>query len=149
MRISANKTDSPGGTGPSPSGIPPLSPSQRRYLLSVYELGCDGSEVRCRDIARALGVKRPSVSRMLQSLVEAGLIDKEYYGTVRFTETGVRTAGVLYTRYILLHSLLSGKFHLSEAAAENDAVACICSLSEEGLEKISDAAVRLALLTDL
>ena len=120
---------------------PTLSPSQKRYLIAAYALGKDGTEVRSRDIAEFLDVKRPSVSRMLQSLAESGMIEKEYYGTVRFTKQGIRTAAALYAEYLLLSGYFQEQFRFSKPAAENDAVACLCRLSEEGLDHLTESAV--------
>ena len=66
-----------------------ISSSKKRYLFAIYELASDGKEVRCKDIAVSLKVKRPSVSKMLHFLAEDGLIDKEHYGTVHFTDLGI------------------------------------------------------------
>lgn len=121
---------------------PSLSPSQKRYLIASYAFGKDGAGVRSRDIAEFLGVKHPSVSRMLQSLAESGMIEKEYYGTVRFTGRGVRTAAALYAEYLFLTGYFRERFLFSESAAENDAVACLCRLSQEGVGRLTESAVR-------
>jgi Mn-dependent DtxR family transcriptional regulator len=115
-----------------------ISSSQKRYLFAIYELGADENEVRGKDIAYSLGVKRPSVSRMLQYLAEDGLIEKEYYGTVRFTGCGVRVANELYTRYLFLYAFFHEKLHVSQDHARHDAISCLCELSDESMDKVSE-----------
>ena len=115
-----------------------LSASKKRYLFAIYTLGQDGSDVQSKDIAAALGVKRPSTSKMLKILAEEdGLIEKEYYGTVQFTPEGLRLANTLYTSFELLYAFFTKELGTGDDAARQDALACLCGLSQESLERIA------------
>lgn len=114
-----------------------LSSAKKRYLLAIYELGEQGNEVYSKEIAAALKVKRPSTSKMLKSLTEDELIDKEYYGTVRFTQKGAQLANQLYTNYLLLNSFFTDTLEVEKSSARQDAVHCLCELSEDSIEKLS------------
>lgn len=114
-----------------------LSSSKKRYLFAIYELGSDGREVRSKDIAASLQIKRPSVSRMLNFLAEDGMIEKESYGTVHFTDEGARMANKLYTNYLILCSFFFEQLHVSAENSRCDAIFCLCDLSEESFEKMS------------
>ena len=46
-----------------------LSPTKRKYIFTIYELGNTGNSVRSTDISNALGVKKASVSLMLPKLI--------------------------------------------------------------------------------
>ncbi len=71
---------------------PTLTASNIKYLLVLREL-CRGREgVRCVAIAELLGVAKPSVHAMLHTLRDMGLIEKDPYGSARFTPAGQRLA---------------------------------------------------------
>ncbi len=120
-----------------------LSASKKRYLFTIYELGCDGRAVQCKDIASSLGVKRPSTSKMLKILAEEDqLIEKEYYGTVQFTATGAKLANELFTSYQLLYAFFCNELGTPPEQARKDAVFCLCGLSEESIERIAQRVLK-------
>lgn len=75
-----------------------LTASNIRYLLAVKELGRADGGARCIDIAAALKLSKPSVHNMMDSLSRSGLICKNAYGMVYFTDAG-REAAERYARY--------------------------------------------------
>ena len=79
-----------------------LSAAKKRYLFAIYELGQTGKPIRSKDIASSLKLKPPSVSKMLNALSEDDLIEKEFYGTVTFTQSGAAMANQLYMDYLTL-----------------------------------------------
>lgn len=114
-----------------------LSAAKKRYLFAIYELGQNGKAVRSKDIASSLKIKPPSVSKMLYSLSEDGLIEKEFYGTVLFTQTGASISNQLYTDYLTLFAFFHQTLGIPESSAWKDAVLCLCDLSESSREKIA------------
>lgn len=69
-----------------------LTHAHLRYLLVIYELSLDAPAVSSTQVARMLGVKKPSVARMLKNLRERGLAEKERYGKIALTAAGMETA---------------------------------------------------------
>lgn len=65
-----------------------LTETHLRYLLAIYDLGRTKPDVGAAGIAKALGVSRPSVTRMLGVLMDRGLLVRERYGKVYLTDTG-------------------------------------------------------------
>ena len=63
-----------------------------RYLLAIHSLAGEGGAVSSVEVAKALGVKKPSVARMLETLQEKGLAEKERYGKIALTAAGAETA---------------------------------------------------------
>lgn len=114
-----------------------LSSSAMRYLLAIYELSDGGSAVRSVDIARALEVSPASVVHMMGNLAAEGVVQKRHYGNVSMTQEGIRRANQLYTRYTLLSSFFRECLNVSSPWAEEDAAACLCTLSEESMENIA------------
>jgi Mn-dependent DtxR family transcriptional regulator len=60
------------------------SESVEMYLEAIVELDAQSKAVRSVDIARYLGVTKPSVSRAMTNLKAAGLILQEPYGPQLF-----------------------------------------------------------------
>lgn len=113
-----------------------LSSAAVRYLLVIYELSDGGKAVRSVDIARALGVSPASVVHMMGVLAGEGLTLKRYYGQVQLTNEGIRAANQLYTKCTILESFLIQELNIERDTARQDAVSCLCSLSEESIEKV-------------
>lgn len=68
-----------------------MTASGKMYLKAIYYLSTDGA-VRPADIAAALEVSRPSVSKALGNLARADLAAHQPYGDVRLTPEGQRNA---------------------------------------------------------
>lgn len=114
-----------------------MSSAATRYLLAIYELSAEGGAVRSVDVTRTLGVSPASVVHMLNILRAEGLIHKRHYGRVQLADEGVRAANRLYTKCALLESFLVRELDTDRDTARRDAEACLCSLSEESLERIA------------
>lgn len=82
-----------------------LTASQENYLEHIFRLG-RSAPVRVRDIAKAAGVRLPSVTKAMGRLVEAGLARHEAYGRVEITERGLRAARLVERRDECLTRLL-------------------------------------------
>ena len=57
----------------------PITPTMEDYLEAIFNLSKEKGAIRVRDIARKLDVKMPTVTNMLKTLSEGGLIDYEKY----------------------------------------------------------------------
>ena len=62
-----------------------LSSAHLRYLLAIGQLSQGTGAVSSAQVARALQVSRPSVTRMLAILAEKDLVTKERYGKITLT----------------------------------------------------------------
>ena len=69
-----------------------LSQAHLRYLLAIGQLSQGKAAVSSAQVARALQVSRPSVTRMLTVLAEKNLVTKARYGKITLTETGAALA---------------------------------------------------------
>jgi DtxR family Mn-dependent transcriptional regulator len=112
-----------------------MTESQEDYLKMISFLS-DAGEVRVTDIARRLGVSKPSVLAALKSLEEKTLINHEKYGSVILTEKGKNLAAKIRERHDLLKSFLRLKLDVSEVNAGKDACRMEHILSEETFELI-------------
>ena len=93
---------------PQSLNISSLSDSAIKYLLAIYELLQESPAIRAVDISQKLSVSKPSVSRIVNSLLDMHLIDKSEIGyiTLNLPETAIeelqleakkRQAGILNT----------------------------------------------------
>lgn len=115
-----------------------LSSTKKKYLFIIYELGNKGNPVRCIDIARALGVKKASVSFMLPNLTGERLIGRAEDGSVVLTKDGAKLAGELYLRYLTLFEFFMKQLGSSPENARKDAVCCLCNLTEDNANSMAE-----------
>ena len=71
-----------------------LTDSNLRYLLAIHHLAQQNTEVSPLALAQAMGVTKPSVTSILTSLMNHGVIVRRRYGKIYITDRGV-----LYARY--------------------------------------------------
>ena len=65
-----------------------LRESHLRYLLTIYELGQIKPDVGIQDIAKTLNCSKASVTKMMDILMDTGLLVRERYGKIYLTDTG-------------------------------------------------------------
>ena len=83
-----------------------LTGAQKLYLYAIYKLGQEGKSIRSAEVAKIVGVSKPSTVRMTQKLIDDGYIIKEPYREIALTEKGVRAANELYTPCVIMHDFL-------------------------------------------
>jgi DtxR family Mn-dependent transcriptional regulator len=98
----------------------PNSSANEDYLKAVFHLGREGGRVHTTDLARHLGVSKPSVTSMLKRLAGRGLLDYSPGKGVTLTEEGRLATMRVVRRHRLLETFLVDVLHLdwSEVHAE-------------------------------
>ena len=76
------------------------------YLEAIHVLQKENGRVRAIDVARRLGVSKPSVSRAMGILVSHGYLNISQTGNLELTEKGQETAREVFGRHILLTDFL-------------------------------------------
>ena len=112
-----------------------MTQSLEDYLEAVSFLDDEGA-VRVTDIARRLGVSKPSVIGALRQLEGQGLVTHERYGTVFLTGPGRRRAALIRERHSMLTAFLRDVLGVSGEVAEADACRMEHCLSGETLERM-------------
>jgi len=95
--------------------------SREMYLLTVYKLEQQKGAARSVDVARKLGVSKPSVTKAMGALVQQGLVTRERYGPVRLTEEGERQAKQVFDKHELIRKFIVSSLDMSPKQAEKDA----------------------------
>ena len=97
------------------------SESAEMYLEAIVELDAQNKAVRSVDIARYLGVTKPSVSRAMTHLKNEGLIQQEPYGRVMLTEKGRSEADRIHNLHHMITDFFMKALGLDAQTAEMDA----------------------------
>ena len=63
--------------------------AMQNYLELIYELSLDGKKARVSDIAKQLGVSKPSVNNAVLVLAKDGYVDYEKYADITVNEYGL------------------------------------------------------------
>ncbi len=83
-----------------------LSVSQEDYLKEIYLMHVQGHPVRATDIARLLGISKPSVTKAINLLKRQGYISHESYGAIELTPEGLKAGEELANNYRTVYKFL-------------------------------------------
>ena len=97
-----------------------LQESGEMYLETIHVLSQKKGEVRSIDVCEYMGYSKPSVSRAMGILKNAGYIEVDKHGYITLTDEGLSLAEKMYSRHTLLTSMLV-KLGVDEQAAAEDA----------------------------
>ena len=106
------------------------------YLEAVYNILERDDHAHSVDVAKALGVSKPSAFSALRILAEQGYVVKERYGSVTLTEKGKRYAQNIQKKHKAIRMLLIDVLKVSPEAAEIDACKIEHFIGEETTEKL-------------
>ena len=122
------------------SSGPALTAANIRYLLAIEDLDRNGKGVRCVDVAQALGITKPSVHSMVDSMKDMGLLEKPHYGVIRLTDLGRSTAD----RYQVYFQTICRHFTQFLPQRQDVLAAAFALLSELKLESVVEMCTRIA-----
>ena len=97
-----------------------IQQSAEDYLEAMLILQEKHGYIRSIDIAKHLGVTKPSVSYAVKRLRESGYINMEANGPITLAPAGLRIAKRIYERHKALTAFLE-KLGVSQEQAEEDA----------------------------
>lgn len=115
---------------PQPPVTAGLTLSGLRCLLAIWQLSQENPQISSRQIAAVMQVKPPTVCRLLDPLIEQGLIKKEPYGKVELTLLGKQTAMGRQRRVNQLHRISMKRLGLDHRAALQAALFFASSMDE-------------------
>ncbi|MHB9036858.1 MAG: metal-dependent transcriptional regulator [Armatimonadota bacterium] len=113
-----------------------LSRSMEDYLEAIYNLKIESQVARVKDIARAMGVKMPSVTEAIRSLASKGLVKHAPYENVELTENGLELARNIAHRHSAVKDFLVGVLGLDQTDAEAEACGIEHAIRPETLDKL-------------
>ncbi len=113
-----------------------MTQSLEDYLEAVGNLAQNGAIPRVKDIAKVLGLSKPSVHIALHLLEDHGMIIHEPYKDIIITEKGREKYKEIKAKHDMLSIFLQKVVGVSQEIAEKDACQMEHILSEETLDKI-------------
>lgn len=114
-----------------------IQKSSEDYLETMLILQEEHGYIRSVDIARHLGVTKPSVSYAVKRLKESGYINMDPNGPITFAPPGLKIARRIYDRHKTLRSFLE-ILGVDESQAELDACEIEHVISEDTYHAIRD-----------
>ncbi|MFH0727821.1 MAG: metal-dependent transcriptional regulator [Pseudomonadota bacterium] len=116
----------------------PLTSTMEDYLEAIFDLDKDKRVVRVRDIAKRLDVKMPTVTSMLRTLNDRGLVNYEKYEFVELTNTGADVGREMRRRHQVLFTFLTRILKIEAETADGEACKMEHTLSVATLESLTD-----------
>lgn len=113
-----------------------ISSTLKEYLDVIYDISRTGLRVRTTDIARKLGISKPSVNRAVGTLKAKGYVTHEPYGAVLLTDKGRAFGENSGSRNRIVKKFLINVLSLTDDEAEREAVSIAHSISFVTAEKM-------------
>lgn len=104
-------------------------------LMLVEETGSEN--VHTTDVARHLGVSKPSVSRAMGILRDEGYVNQETYGVITLSEKGRAKASQVLSRHQILLRFFHEVLGVEQKIAEHDACLIEHDISSESMESLA------------
>ena len=113
----------------------PIQESGEMYIETIYMLTQSSDKVRSIDVCEYMGYSKPSVSRAMGILKNAGYIEVDKHGYITLTDEGLSLAQKMYSRHTLLTRMLV-KLGVDEEVAAEDACKIEHHISEATFDAI-------------
>lgn len=97
-----------------------MQESGEMYLESILVLSQKDEPVRSMDVAKYLGVSKPSVSRAMAILKNGNYVEIDSQGYITLKESGRKIAEKIYERHVVLSKFFIG-LGVDKQTAEEDA----------------------------
>jgi DtxR family transcriptional regulator, manganese transport regulator len=112
------------------------------YVELIGDLIAEYGEARLTDLADHLGVTQATVSKVVQRLQRAGLVQSQPYRAIFLTEQGAKVAELSRERHRIVHDFLRA-IGVSEKMAEIDSEGMEHHCSQETLDVFARMTERL------
>lgn len=95
-----------------------LSASAEDYMEMIFRLSQENGFTRVNDLAAALNVQPPSVTKMIQKLADIHLLKYEKYGVIMLETGGTELGKALLNRHNLIERFL-GMLNIQDGLLES------------------------------
>lgn len=116
----------------------PLTSVMEDYLEAIFDLDKYKKVVRVRDIAKRMDVKMPTVTSMLKTLSDRGLVNYEKYEYVELTDAGADVGKEMHRRHQILRKFLTDVLRVDFETADEEACKMEHVLSPSTLDSLTD-----------
>ena len=113
-----------------------LTEANEDYIEAIVMLnGGTDAPVRSVDLAKHMGVSKPSINKAVQLLREAGLITQEPYGDIYLTPAGLEYGLSVLRRHKALTAFLTDVLGVAPETAEEEACRIEHTISDDTFER--------------
>ncbi len=116
----------------------PLTSVMEDYLEAIFNLDQEKKVVRVKDIAKRMNVKMPTVSSMLKTLNNRGLVNYKKYEYVELTKDGAAVGKEIRRRHEVLLKFLTEILKIEFKTADEEACKMEHALSSASLDSFTD-----------
>ncbi len=116
--------------------------SAEDYLEAILYITEKNGHARSIDVAKHLGITKPSVSVAMKNLRSEGYIEMDKNGDLTLLDTGRIIAEKTYERHVIIRDLLIS-LGVDPATATKDACRMEHALSDESFNAIKDHAASM------
>lgn len=95
--------------------------SMEMYLETIFVLETNHGHAHSVEIAKKLGVSKPSVTKAMRQLKDKGYINKETYGSITLTDEGRALSKSVYRRHKQISQYLVHSLGISSDEADRNA----------------------------
>ena len=113
-----------------------ITPTSEDYIKAIITIYQRKQNVRVKDIADTLAVKKPSVVTAIRILKEKGLVTHEHYGNVELTSEGMKVAQKLQKNHSVIFHFLHVMLGISAELAYDEACNLEHYLSEDSFGRL-------------
>lgn len=113
-----------------------LSASLEDYLEAIFNLAGESNVAHSKDIAKSLGVSKPSVTGALRALKKKGLINYKPYDCVTLTKDGQIAAAEVLRRHNILKSFFVNMLGVQTDIAQQAACKAEHTLGPEVIARL-------------
>jgi DtxR family transcriptional regulator, Mn-dependent transcriptional regulator len=115
-----------------------LTDTMEDYLEAIFDLAEQKKAVRVKDIAGKMDVRMPTVTSMLKTLSERGLVNYERYEYVELTKRGIVIGREMRRKHDALRQFLTDILKVDDETADVEACKMEHALGSETLDRIRD-----------
>ena len=114
-----------------------ITASIEDYIEAIYRISLKKDVVRVKDVAKALNITLPSVSGILNKLVDMDFVEHEKYGYIKLTPKGFNLGKEVSRRHDILLHFLADVLKIDNSIAEKDACEIEHHISEISLYRLT------------
>ena len=115
-----------------------IQESGEMYLKTILNLQNELGVVRSVDVAAALDFSKPSVSRAMSILRDAGYITMDEHRQIILTEKGYEKASSVLARYHVISTFLMKTLDLDQPLAEREACQIEHIITDETFHRMQE-----------
>lgn len=114
-----------------------ITSTMEDYLEIIFQLNKEKGGIRVKNIAKKMGVKMPTVTNMLKTLSDKGLVDYEKHEYLELTKEGLNIGREIEKKHNVISSFLTDILKIDPETADEEACKMEHGMSPETLSRLT------------